>query len=76
MELVQLFDQLKDTIEDKFINNAMTLQLETVIKERDYFKYECLKLNSQYHNLMEDHKNLLAQISNTNQQMGIYKYLL
>lgn len=38
-ELIKLFEQLKSTIEDKFINNTLALQLETVLKERDYFKY-------------------------------------
>ena len=31
-ELVKLLDQLKGTIEDRFINNTLAVQLETVLK--------------------------------------------
>lgn len=75
-ELVKLLQELKSTIEDKFINNALAMQLETVLKERDYFKYECLKLNSQHQSLLDDHKNLAAQSSNASEQIAIYKHLL
>ena len=71
-----MFNQLKKNIEDKFINNAINQQLEMIIKERDYFKYECLKLNTQYNNILEDFKNVTEQLSNTNEQMFIYKHLL
>jgi hypothetical protein len=75
-ELIKLFEQLKSTIEDKFINNTLALQLETVLKERDYFKYECLKLNAQHQTLLDDHRNLNAQANNSTQQITIYKHLL
>lgn len=75
-ELVKLLEELKNTIEDKFINNTLAIQLETVLKERDYFKYECLKLNSQHQSLLDDHKNLTAQASNASQQITIYRHLL
>lgn len=75
-ELIKLFEQLKSTIEDKFINNTLALQLETVLKERDYFKYECLKLNAQHQTLLDDHRNLTAQANNSTQQITIYKHLL
>ena len=75
-QLVKLFEQLKGTIEDKFINNSLAVQLDTVIKERDYFKYECLKLNSQHQSLLDDHKNLNAQANNSSEQIAIYKHLL
>lgn len=75
-ELTKLFHHLKKNIEDKFINNAITQQLETVIKERDYFKYECLKLNTQYKNVLDDYKNVTEQMVNVTEQMNIYKHLL
>lgn len=75
-ELVRLFEQLKSTIEDKFVGNTLALQLDTVLKERDYFKYECLKLNAQHQTLLDDHKNLAAQANNSAQQITIYKHLL
>ena len=31
-ELVKLLEELKNTIEDKFINNTLAVQLETVLK--------------------------------------------
>lgn len=64
-ELVKIMAQLKSIIEDKFINNTLAIQLETVLKERDYFKYECLKLNTQLQALLDEHKNMTAQASNS-----------
>lgn len=52
------------------------MQLETVSKERDYFKYECLKLNSQHQTLREDYKNTTAQANNAQEQIYIYQHLL
>ena len=51
-------------------------RLDIVIRERDYFKYECLKLNTQYQAVVEEQKNLQAQMRNVNEQMAIYKHLL
>ena len=75
-ELIKLFEELKNSIEDSFINNTLTLQLETVIKERDYFKYECLKLNSQYQSLVDEHKGTTATASNHSEEITIFKHLL
>lgn len=65
-ELVKLYEQLKRTLEDKFINNTLMSRLDIILKERDYFKYECLKLNTQYQALTEEHKNLNSQLKNVN----------
>ena len=75
-ELVKIIGQLKSIIEDKFINNTLAIQLETVLKERDYFKYECLKLNSQLQALLDDHKNITAQAGIASEQLTIFKHLL
>ncbi len=75
-ELIGLFEQLKGRIEEKFINNTLAVQLETVLRERDYFKYECLKLNAQHQTLLDDHRNITAQANNSSQQINIYKHLL
>lgn len=71
-----MFQTLTTLLEDKFISNALSNRLEIVGKERDYFKYECLKLNVQYQTAIEDQKNLNAQIVNITEQMQIYKHLL
>ena len=63
-ELIKLFQTLTEVLEDKFISNALSNRLEIVNKERDYFKYECLKLNVQYQTAVEDQKNLNSQILN------------
>lgn len=75
-ELSKLFEELTRVLEDKFINNALTNRLEIVMKERDYFKYECLKLNVQYQTALNEQNSLNSQLINITDQMKIYKHLL
>lgn len=75
-ELTRLFEELTRVLEDKFINNALTTRLEIVMKERDYFKYECLKLNVQYQTALNEQKTLNSQVVNISDEMKIYKHLL
>lgn len=75
-ELTSLFEDLTRVLEDKFINNALTNRLNIVLKERDYFKYECLKLNIQYQTVIGEQSSLAGQIANVTDQMKIYKHLL
>jgi hypothetical protein len=71
-----LFEELTKVLEDKFINNELTTRLNIVMKERDYFKYECLKLNVQYQTVINEHNSHSGQIATITDQMKIYKHLL